>query len=192
MMLILVLKLFLFSYFPFFWLRVLCVFRVNFGLPFVELSAYGKSHKRFITIKMDFFTRFLYVFLHRVYVCYEPQPLTHPPTQTQRVMDSAEQAAISESERDSSHHHHHQAQMQMSHRLYEMRHINDYISDDSKDLPPKPMRRFEDLVVNLTHSSVMYPAGISAGGKQCLFFVFFRCCLFFGLPFVLISCISKL
>lgn len=81
-------------------------------------------------------------------------------------MDSAEQAAISESERDPSHHHHSQAQTQMSHRLYEMRHLNDYISDDSKDFPPRPMRRFEKLVVNLTHSSVLVPAGVSLTGMK--------------------------
>lgn len=78
-------------------------------------------------------------------------------------METAEQAALSESERDSAHHHH-QAQSQMSHRLYEARHLNDYISDDAKDLLPKPMRRFEKLVVNLTHSSVLVPAGISLSG----------------------------
>lgn len=77
-------------------------------------------------------------------------------------MDSAEQAALSESERDSTHHHHHHqsAQVQMSHRLYES-----YSADDAKDFPPKPMRRFEKLVVNLTHSSVLVPAGISLDGK---------------------------
>ncbi|XP_031622990.1 voltage-dependent calcium channel subunit alpha-2/delta-4 [Contarinia nasturtii] len=77
-----------------------------------------------------------------------------------RVMETAEQAALSESERDSAHHHH-QVQSQVSHRLYETRHINDYMSDDTKDLPPKPIRRFEKLIVNLTHSSVLAPAGIS-------------------------------
>lgn len=92
-------------------------------------------------------------------------------------MDSAEQAALSESERDSSHHHnhHHQAQIQKSHRLYESRHLNDYASDDGKDLPPKPMRRFEKLVVNLTDSSVLVPADISLGGKY-LAILTFTCC----------------
>lgn len=77
-------------------------------------------------------------------------------------METAEQAALSESERDSAHHHH-QTQSQMSHRLYEARHLNDYISDDG-NIPPKPMRRFEKLIVNLTHSSVLVPAGISLSG----------------------------
>lgn len=80
-------------------------------------------------------------------------------------METAEQAALSESERDSAHHHH-QAQSQISHRLYETRHINDYMSDDGKEFPAKPMRRFEKLIVNLTHSSVLAPAGISLSGMK--------------------------
>ena len=84
----------------------------------------------------------------------------------QRVMETAEQASLSESERDSAHHHHHQAQSQISHRLYETRHINDYMSDDGKEFPVKPMRRFEKLIVNLTHSSVLAPAGISLSGMK--------------------------
>lgn len=82
-------------------------------------------------------------------------------------METAEQAALSESERDSAHHHH-QSQSQMSHRLYETRHQNDYMSDDIRDMPPKPMRRFEKLVVNLTHSSVLVPAAVSLSGKKNL------------------------
>lgn len=79
-------------------------------------------------------------------------------------METAEQAALSDSERDSAHHHH-QAQSQVSHRLYDgTRHMNDYMSDDTKDLPPKPIRRFEKLIVNLTHSSVLAPAAISLSG----------------------------
>lgn len=77
-------------------------------------------------------------------------------------METAEQAALSESERDPAHHHH-QAQSQMSHRLYESKHLNDYISDDAT-FPPKSMRRFEKLIVNLTHSSVLVPAGVSLSG----------------------------
>lgn len=80
-------------------------------------------------------------------------------------METAEQAALSDSERDAAHHHHHH-QAQTQHRLYETRHLNDYLSDDTKDLPPKPMRRFEKLVVNLTHSSVLVPAGISLSGTN--------------------------
>lgn len=106
---------------------------------------------------------------------------------TQRVMETAEQAALSDSERDSAHHHHHH-QAQTQHRNYETRHLNDYLSDDTKDLPPKPMRRFEKLIVNLTHSSVLAPAGISLSGtkesnaidlklrlwKLCIFFSFYN------------------
>lgn len=82
-------------------------------------------------------------------------------------METAEQAALSDSERDSAHHHHHH-QAQTQHRLYETRHLNDYLSDDTKDLPPKPMRRFEKLIVNLTHSSVLAPAGISLSGTNAM------------------------
>lgn len=88
-------------------------------------------------------------------------------TRVQRVMETAEQAALSDSERDAAHHHHHH-QAQTQHRLYETRHLNDYLSDDTKDLPPKPMRRFEKLVVNLTHSSVLVPAGISLSGTNAM------------------------
>lgn len=82
-------------------------------------------------------------------------------TRLQRVMDIAEQAALSESDRDSAHYHqHHQAQSQTGHK-----HITDYMSDEAKELANKPMRRFENLVVNLTHSSVYAPDGISLSGK---------------------------
>lgn len=76
-------------------------------------------------------------------------------------MDIAEQAALSESDRDSAHYHqHHQAQSQTAHK-----HITDYMSDEAKELANKSMRRFENLVVNLTHSSVYSPEGISLSGK---------------------------
>lgn len=78
-------------------------------------------------------------------------------------METAEQAALSESEHDSAHHHH-QTQSQVSHRLYDARHLNDYPLDEMRDVPTKPMRRFEKLIVNLTHSSVIVPAGISLKG----------------------------
>lgn len=88
-------------------------------------------------------------------------------------MDSAEQAALSESERDSA-----RAQSQTStfRHQYDHRHMNDYLSDDAKDMPPQPMRRFENLVVNLTHSSILTPAGVDVTGKTqfILFFLFSR------------------
>lgn len=74
-------------------------------------------------------------------------------------MDSAENAALSESEKDSV-----QAQSQTAYRHYDHRH-NEYYSDDARDQIPRPMRRFENLVVNLTHSSVMTPAGVELSGK---------------------------
>lgn len=81
-------------------------------------------------------------------------------------MDSAEQAALSESERDTANYHqHHQAQSQTSHRFYDAKHMNEYLSDDAKEFLAKPMRRFEKLVVNLTHSSVLVPSSISLSGK---------------------------
>lgn len=75
-------------------------------------------------------------------------------------MDSAEQAALSE--HDSS-----QGHSQSSYRQYDARHLNDYLSESERDGPPRPMRRFEDLVVNLTHSSTYAPAGINIKG-MCL------------------------
>lgn len=83
-------------------------------------------------------------------------------------MDSAEQAALSESERDSA-----RAQSQTStfRHQYDHRHMNDYLSDDAKDLPPRPMRRFENLVVNLTHSSILTPAGVDVTGKAQFIFL---------------------
>lgn len=115
--------------------------------------------ERFITLKyLPFVASFYYIVLI-VCVCVFFSVILFQ----QRVMETAEQAALSESERDSAHHHH-QAQSQMSHRLYETRHQNDYMSDDIRDMPPKPMRRFEKLVVNLTHSSVLVPADVSLSG----------------------------
>lgn len=73
-------------------------------------------------------------------------------------MDSAEQAALSESQRDSS-----QSQSHSQYRHFDLRHLSEHVSSDD-DFPPKPMRRFEKLVVNLTHSSVLVPAGISLTG----------------------------
>lgn len=81
-------------------------------------------------------------------------------------MDSAEQAALSESDRDSAHYHqHHQAQSQTGHRSYDNKHISEFMSDEAKEFATKPMRRFERLIVNLTHSSVYAPDGISLSGN---------------------------
>lgn len=73
-------------------------------------------------------------------------------------MDSAEQAALSE--HDSS-----QGHSQTSYRQYDTRHLNEYPNDE-RDNQPRTMRRFEDLIVNLTHSSTHLPAGINAKGNQ--------------------------
>lgn len=78
-------------------------------------------------------------------------------------MDSAEQAALSESERDAA-----QVQSQTAYRHFDHRHLNEYYSDDARDQTPRPMRRFENLVVNLTHSSVLMPAGAELSGARKL------------------------
>lgn len=96
----------------------------------------------------------------------------------QRVMDSAEQAALSETDRDSAHYHqHHQAQSQTGHRPYDSKHISDFMSDEAKEFAAKPMRRFEKLVVNLTHSSVYAPDEISLSGTAS-FSLNFNCVFF--------------
>lgn len=81
-------------------------------------------------------------------------------------MDSAEQAALSESERDAS-----QTNSQNSFRNYDFRHVSEYIAESSDT--PKSIRRFEDLIVNLTHSSTLVPSGVNLNGKKisCEFFI---------------------
>lgn len=74
-------------------------------------------------------------------------------------MDSAEQAALSDSERDAS-----QTHSQNQFRNYDFRHVGEYIAESS-DMP-KSIRRFEDLIVNLTHSSTLVPSGISLNGNH--------------------------
>lgn len=92
-------------------------------------------------------------------------------------MDSAEQAALSESERDSA-----RAQSQTStfRHHYDHRHMNDYLADDAKDSPPRPMRRFENLIVNLTHSSILTPTGVDINGTLH-FFIFPSNSIFFSI-----------
>lgn len=77
-------------------------------------------------------------------------------------MDSAEQAALSESEHDS------QSQTQSTtKRIYEAHRFTDYSSDGkySKDVLLKPMRRFDKLSVNLSLSSILVPSGVELNGK---------------------------
>uniref|UniRef100_A0A336LYX8 CSON005615 protein n=1 Tax=Culicoides sonorensis TaxID=179676 RepID=A0A336LYX8_CULSO len=75
-----------------------------------------------------------------------------------RIMDSAEQAALSESDPD--------GQSQKSNNgFYDSRTINEYksdgsLSEGSRQLILKHMRRFEGLPVNVTYSSLLVPAGI--------------------------------
>lgn len=82
-------------------------------------------------------------------------------------MDSAEQAALSDSERDAS-------QTHSQTRHYDFRHIGEYVAENPDT--PKSIKRFDDLVINLTHSSTLVPSGISLSGKYkiaaiCLFFI---------------------
>lgn len=74
-------------------------------------------------------------------------------------MDSAEQAALSESERDAS-----QTHSQTTFRNYDFRHVSDFVAESSD--VPKPIRRFEDLIVNLTHSSTLVPSGVNLNGNN--------------------------
>lgn len=87
-------------------------------------------------------------------------------------MDSAEQAALSESDQD--------AQTQTPHGdgFYDARKINQYASDGrlvagSKELLMKTMRRFERIPVNLTHSTVLATPGVDLNGLNDLERIFF-------------------
>lgn len=72
-------------------------------------------------------------------------------------MDSAEQAALSE--HDSS-----QTNSQTAYRQFDGRHLNDFVPDGDRD-GPRSMKRFEDIAVNLTHSSTHVPSGVDIKGK---------------------------
>lgn len=76
-------------------------------------------------------------------------------------MDSAEQAALSESEHDAP------GQTQSSaKRFYDTHRFTDYASDGKfigKEM--KPMRRFDKLSVNLSLSSILVPSGVDLNGK---------------------------
>lgn len=80
-------------------------------------------------------------------------------------MDSAEQAALSESEHDTA------GQTQSSaKRFYETHRFSDYASDgkfNGKEM--KPMRRFDKLSVNLSLSSILVPSGVDLNGKRRIF-----------------------
>lgn len=78
-------------------------------------------------------------------------------------MDSAEQAALSESDPDGQ-------SQKSSNGYYDSRTINEYKSDGSltegsRQLILKHMRRFEGLPVNVTYSSLLVPAGIELSGE---------------------------
>lgn len=80
-------------------------------------------------------------------------------------MDSAEQAALSESDPES------QSQSKSnSNGFYDAKRINEYQSDGrlaegSKHMLLKHMRRFEGYPVNVSLSSVLVPIGVDLQGK---------------------------
>lgn len=86
----------------------------------------------------------------------------------QRIMDSAEQASMSESDPDQ--------QSQKSHSsFYDARKINVYDSDGklaegSKHMLLRHMRRFEALPVNVSLSSLLFPSGVEVDGRINLYF----------------------
>lgn len=79
---------------------------------------------------------------------------------SQRIMDSAEQAALSESDPESATSKAHPS------AFYDARRINEYQSDGrlaegSRQMLLRHMRRFEGYPVNISLSSVLLPAGVS-------------------------------
>uniref|UniRef100_A0A1A9ZTG7 VWFA domain-containing protein n=1 Tax=Glossina pallidipes TaxID=7398 RepID=A0A1A9ZTG7_GLOPL len=77
-----------------------------------------------------------------------------------RIMDSAEQAALSELETQGSH------SATASNQHYDARRINEYnadgkLADGARHMDIRFMRRFERLPVNLSLSSILVPSGIS-------------------------------
>jgi len=80
-------------------------------------------------------------------------------------MDSAEQAALSESDRELQS----QSQTQGANGFYDARHLNEFQSDGrlvdgAKEMLLRPMRRFERLPVNLSLSSVLVSGGVNLNG----------------------------
>lgn len=77
-------------------------------------------------------------------------------------MDSAEQAALSESDRET--------QVQGSNGIYDARHLNEYIdgklADGAKEMFLKQIRRFERLPVNLSLSSILVPTGVDLNDPE--------------------------
>lgn len=76
-------------------------------------------------------------------------------------MDSAEQAALSESDHDAQ-----------SKRFYETHRFSDYASEGKpgREALLKPMRRFDKLSVNLSLSSILVPSGVELNGKTNITF----------------------
>jgi hypothetical protein len=79
-------------------------------------------------------------------------------------MDSAEQAALSESDQES------QGQKQAASGFYDARKINEYQSDGklvsgSKQMVLRHMRRFDGFPVNISLSSILVPEGADLEGQ---------------------------
>ena len=74
-------------------------------------------------------------------------------------MDSAEQAALSESDHDSQA----QTQSQLKH-FHEAHRYTDSDGKYPKEMLLKPMRRFDKISVNLSLSSILVPSGVDLNG----------------------------
>lgn len=82
----------------------------------------------------------------------------------QRIMDSAEQAALSESDPEQ------QTQKSGAGVFYDARKINVYdsdgkLADGSKHMLLRHMKRFEGLPVNVSLSSLLFPGGVDLSGE---------------------------
>lgn len=83
----------------------------------------------------------------------------------QRIMDSAEQAALSESDLESG------ASKSHGNGFYDARRINEYQSDGrlaegSRQMLLRHMRRFEGYPVNISLSAVLMANGVTVDGKD--------------------------
>ncbi|CAD7085406.1 unnamed protein product, partial [Hermetia illucens] len=81
-----------------------------------------------------------------------------------RIMDSAEQAALSDSDRESQH-------TSPTSTVYDARRINEYNSDGrlaegARHMDLRFMRRFERLPVNLSISSILVPNGVDLNSPE--------------------------
>ncbi|XP_037043821.1 voltage-dependent calcium channel subunit alpha-2/delta-4 isoform X2 [Bradysia coprophila] len=132
----------------------------NWALKFgVDLWAFGKQFTKLNDIKNKYkdlegeVTRKDGILLLRELATEVKNFMEFKMNAVMRIMDSAEQAALSE---ESS-----QSQSSQT-RFYDAHRFTDYASDakHDKDLLLKPMRRFDKLSVNLSLSSILVPSGV--------------------------------